>query len=509
MTITDWGMIKPSFFYLTTIALLGLLLPVSPARAEQPDKIVAAPTASGVLVPAPDSGCDIVILMDSSGSMKHTDPKNYRKDAAKLFVSLLGADDRISIMSFGDSARLLKPLTQNSPENRKDFFNAIDRISSREFSTNITDAVLKGFQLVREFRHNRRILILMSDGRLALGSPEKDVAALAALTRILPEAAKEGIRLYTVAFTSESDHSLLENMARATGGFFRYAQTDTDVHVIFTSIFEKIKSPDTVPFHGETFSIDKKIQEATVLVTKKAGTAIALMDPRKQKNTALRHAKNMQWYESKVFDMVTIHNPEVGAWRVKFSTNEGNKVFVVTNLSLKSSFDGSFMVRGKPLSLDAWLEKEDGVIIEQELLQNTTFSAELAEPDKTVVKLDLAPASSAGKYATSFVPATAGDYTIKVIASGKTFQREKVFQFKAAEPPVPAAPAPAIEEPKTQPTVSTLPAPVEDVVSWTSVLVKFAWVNLALIVIAAGLYGGIALYRKKTTRQKTTGKGRT
>jgi Ca-activated chloride channel family protein len=58
------------------------------------------------LVPAQpvDAGFDIILLIDSSGSMKQTDPRNYRKEAPKLFISLLDKDDRVGIMSFGDAA---------------------------------------------------------------------------------------------------------------------------------------------------------------------------------------------------------------------------------------------------------------------------------------------------------------------------------------------------------------------------------------------------------------------
>ncbi len=59
-------------------------------------------------------GADIVLLIDSSGSMKKTDPHDYRKTAAKLFISLLGRDDRAGIVSFGENAKLLLPLTQNT-----------------------------------------------------------------------------------------------------------------------------------------------------------------------------------------------------------------------------------------------------------------------------------------------------------------------------------------------------------------------------------------------------------
>src|SRR5208337_499410 len=94
-------------------------------------------------------GADIVLLIDSSGSMRKTDPQNNRKTSAKLFISFLDREDRVGIMSFGDSAKLLLPLTPDTKENYGKFISAINKISSREFSTNIYEAVKKGFEVLK------------------------------------------------------------------------------------------------------------------------------------------------------------------------------------------------------------------------------------------------------------------------------------------------------------------------------------------------------------------------
>src|SRR5208337_2966234 len=171
--------------------------------------------------------------------------------------------------------------------------------------------------------------LLLSDGKLTLGSKEKEAEALSSLSALLPELAKSGITLSTIAFSDQSDARFLEDLARAGGGFFKLALTDQDIHVIFASMFEKIKSPDAVPFDGDSFSIDKDIKEAIVFISKKAGTMTTLVDP---------FGKNIQWFESKLFDLITIRDPLPGKWKVNLSTKEGNRVFVITNLSLKSSF---------------------------------------------------------------------------------------------------------------------------------------------------------------------------
>lgn len=217
-----------------------------------------------------DQGFDIVLLMDSSGSMKKTDPRNYRKDAARLFISLLAAGDNVGVIGFGDSPKTLIPLMPNAPKNRAALFSAVNKITSKEFSTDITAAVKKGLEELQSSKRKNRALILMSDGKLALGDPKKDEAALEELMKLLPELKKAGIKIYSIAFSELSDPKLLGDMAEKTGGFFRYAATDKDIHIMFASIFEKIKSPDSVALEGDTFAIDKDVEEA-VLVRPRIG----------------------------------------------------------------------------------------------------------------------------------------------------------------------------------------------------------------------------------------------
>jgi len=479
-------------------------------------KIPASPVpVTGLSDPAgTGAGIDVILLMDSSGSMKRTDPRNYRKSAAKLFIALLGNNDRIGIMSFGDAARQMIPLTKNTSANRKKLFDAVEEITSKEFSTNIADAVQKSYDVLKGTAPRERMVVMMSDGRLALGSKDKDAAASTALEQLLPALAHEGIRLNTVAFTRESDSALLADMAKKTNGLFRFARTDKDVHLMFASIFEKIKAPDRVPFAGGSFTLDSSIREATVLVTKHPGTSLVLVDPAGKKSSSAKHSTKIAWFESPLFDMITIQEPASGAWRVKMSMDQGSTVYVLTNLNLKTSFNKDFVSKGDNVVLDAWLEKQGGIVTEKDLLGSTTFAAVVTDPDSRIVKLDLVSTASAstasstnGTHSIVLPIVAVGEYSVKLIARGRTFTRERMLLFKAAEAP-PVQKIERAHQPEPLPTplpAAAPPAPVphEEAFSWTEVLVRFGIVNLAavLIVLAAGaayiLGKKLALKRKK------------
>lgn len=480
--------------------------PQSPAKGGPERDAAVPPTQPPKQAPErEDRGFDVVLLMDSSGSMRKNDPHNYRKDAARLFISLLGEEDRVGIVSFGDTAKTLITLSQNTKENRGRLFSAVNAISSREFSTHIHDAVKKGYEELSSSKRKNRILLLLSDGKLTLGAKEKDEAARAELAALLPGLAKAQVKLYSVAFTDQSDAQLLENMAKATGGFFRFAKADRDVHVMFVSLFEKVKSPDSLPLEGEEFTVDKEVKEAVLLITRKPGTATILFDPFRKKNTPLHYAKNIQWFEAKTFDMIIVKTPAPGRWKVKLSSSEGNRIFIATDLSLKSSFNRAFVVQGETVHLDAWLEKENSIITDRDFLEKVAFLAEATGPARGNPKIGLADAGAppGGTYTGTLTAGAEGEYEVRIIAEGKTFKREKLVAFKASAPPV-ASPAERKREPDL--SLKKKREPVEGA-SWEPVLVKFGLINVSLAaVISLGYLIG-RFGRRRAKAETKAGKG--
>lgn len=429
---------------------------------------------------------NIVLLMDSSGSMKRTDPKSYRIPAAKLFVSLVGEDVRIAVLSFGDVVKTLIPLTENKRSSRTKIQSAIDKVTSKEFSTHIHLAVKKGLEILSETKEKTGILILMSDGKLTLGSDEKDEEAKKELFELLGDAKKMGVKIYTIPFTEESDIALLERIAKETGAFSRLARSDSDIHKIFASIFEKISSPDTVPIRDDGFTIDQDVKEAILLITKQPKTKTTLVNPKGSRITYDKKPKEILWHSEEVFDMITIPEPMPGNWKVNLSTKEGNRVYVLTNLRLKTSFDRNTVFKGERLKIDAWLEKEGGVVTEQEVLTKVTFILDAIDPHKktsqTKMVLDAVESAvvpSRGRYLAEFLVEQVGDYTLSIIAEGNTFKRQKVLEFKAEEKPV------TENKEAEQKTSQPKAAQKKQANQWTQALLIFGVVNGVLLVLIA------------------------
>ncbi|MBA4373541.1 MAG: hypothetical protein C0402_11850 [Thermodesulfovibrio sp.] len=455
------------------------------------------PCARTALAAESDSqGIAAVLLIDSSGSMKTTDPRSYRKPAAKMFLSLMGEHDRIAIVGFSDAADVLAELTEaDRKEGLQRLSRAVDQVHSQGAHTNIHEAVVKAYDLLKQSPRTQRLIILMTDGKMDLGDGKKDAALVAELKEvILPELRKSGITMHTLAFSDQSDQKLLMELARLGGGSYLLARSDRSLHMNFASLFERVKSPDTIPVQNDSFIVDDSVREMTVMITRKAeGTPVFLRSPSGVEMSARSHDQKIQWFESPLFDMVTLLNPDRGKWTLRLNAREGNRVFIVANLKLLSSFSSFFATKGTPLKIDAWLEREKDQLNVREILDQVVMKGSIILQDGRRVELKLVDSGIGGDAAVQdgihtamFQPLETGDYTLQITAEAKTFKREKEFRFTVIEPiPVPASG----DEKKSVPTdVSALPdAGQEETVHWLLVIAEFVAINLFAMML---WYGG-------------------
>ena len=446
-----------------TAAVLMLLLAVWPAQA------------------AADRGIDAVLTIDSSGSMRYNDPLKLRVPAAKLFVSLLGARDRVAVISFSDLGYPVIGLTAPQPaRDRHLLFDAIDRISSRGAHTNLYDALRSAQKmLVRAGNPDRRrYIILMSDGKMDTGHKALDKSLTRRIeTQLLPQLRKQGIRVDTIAFTANSDAALLGIIARDTLGQFRLARTDTDLHRVFTDIFESTKHPNMLVVKGGRFLVDDSVKEVTVVASKSgAGVKIVLQNPRGVRYSAHSAPPSMRWFASTLFDMITVPHPDPGRWAVLASSG-ADKAYVLTDLKLMTDDSIHGVLQGSELMLRAWLARAGQTVTEPQVLATTRMQVIVRQGDEVTGRYRLhAPLPPPGKAAGDGVYFgrvlfwKAGLDKVTFIAKGKTFERETVRYFYVNPTPVPlpatlqpaAVPLPAAAEPAkpTPPPVTAKSTPV-------------------------------------------------
>ena len=200
-------------------------------------------------VAAEQRAATVVMVTDTSGSMRATDIKPDRLTAAKTAANQLAdklpRDFRLGLISFGTTvSQLVEPTTDKA---RVKAGVAALKVKGR---TAMGDGLSLGIDAARApvtdagTRLARRLpaaIVLLSDGRSTVGQPPLTVAA---------KARKLRIPVYTVALGNSPGTSTLQEIARVTRGRFYQAADASRLSEIYRSL-------------GTRFSTKKEKQEVT------------------------------------------------------------------------------------------------------------------------------------------------------------------------------------------------------------------------------------------------------
>lgn len=390
-------------------------------------------------------GVDAVLLIDSSGSMAKNDPDKLRVPAAKMFMSLMGEEDRLGLISFSDNGYPVLHLTAPGPKTNARILSSADRVSSKGVYTNLYAAMAKGMAMLeKEGKPGLEpMLVLMSDGKMDVGDTDEDWALTQKLQKDLVAKAKErGVKVYTIAFTEASDVDLLREVATETGGLFKLARNDQDLHEVFSAIFESAKDPDMLPIAGGEFKVDASIEEVTIVASKeREDVRIYLQAPDGKKLSSDDASDKIKWFLSQHFDMITLKNPQPGTWKLLY-TGGKNRAYIVTNMSLNHSPQTPSLKVNEDMVLETWLEQDGKLLDKEAVLTNTNFYMEIQVPSGETARFKLMDQgregdkkAADGRYSTVLAYENPGSYEIRLIAESETFSRQKAVHFEVQAPP--------------------------------------------------------------------------
>jgi Ca-activated chloride channel family protein len=225
-------------------ALVWLLLLAAAAR----------PQWLGEPVNLPQTGRNLVLAIDVSGSMETPDLALDGSDATRLdvvkqvageFVEQRGGD-RVGLILFGTQAYLQSPLTFDHVTVRHFLDEAVIGVAGRE--TAIGDAIGLAVKRLRAAPGGEAVLILLTDGQNTAGAVSpRQAAELAAQT---------GLRIHTIGIGAEQmrvrgllgsrlvnpsadlDEATLKAVAKATGGGYFRARNRADLEAVYARLDE-------------------------------------------------------------------------------------------------------------------------------------------------------------------------------------------------------------------------------------------------------------------------------
>ncbi len=206
-------------------------------------------------------GIDIVIALDVSGSMQFQDYQDdsrsrvdVAKDEAARFV-LLREHDGIGLVIFGKQALSRCPIT-NDKHMIKSLVMQLKIGIVDPDGTVLARAILAACNRLKASQAKTKVIILLTDGE-----PSEDDLPI---DQVVDVAKKLGIKIYTIGIGSDKDSyymdsffglrpkpkvnsTLLQAIARATGGAFFMAQSKSDMRKIYDTIDSLEKTLHEVP----------------------------------------------------------------------------------------------------------------------------------------------------------------------------------------------------------------------------------------------------------------------
>ncbi|MCB0354690.1 MAG: VWA domain-containing protein [Bdellovibrionales bacterium] len=393
----------------------------------------------------PDDQVDIVLLMDSSASMQITDPDRLRIEGAKLLVQFLKSNDRLSIIEFDEEARVIRPLTPYSPLDASRVANEIEQVGQSGRYTNILAGIKRAREMLEENPKPgaRKVIILLSDGKMDPNPNRKDVDApslsAALLHYQIPEIRALGARVHTLAFSDQADQELLKQIAQASQGVNFFAPTAEQIHEAFAELFLVLKKPQIVPATGTGFRIEGDAKEAIFYVNTEGEERATLISPTGNQYTHQTKEPSVEWFEGKMFDVVTIKEPEAGIWRVTgLPKNEGFAT-VLSDLKLLTDWPSSILA-GTRVLLQARLYDDEKPVVLPEMTGVTRYAFQITPTDKVsepiIRKLlhddgeDGDAKKDDGIFSANVRIDEPGEYRLRVLAKGPTFERHQAIPFR-------------------------------------------------------------------------------
>ncbi|MCB0328575.1 MAG: VWA domain-containing protein [Bdellovibrionales bacterium] len=388
---------------------------------------------------------DAVLLLDSSASMRLTDPERLRDEGAKLFTQFLKSGDKLGIVEFDSEARVLRPLTEYHPMQVPDIEKAVSSSSDTGIYTDPVSGVLEAKKMLeKDLRPNAlKTIILLSDGKLdpdpKWATPEGLREGL--IYRLLPELKQKGIVLHTLALSKEADKELLAQMAQATDGMSWYSETPEGIHEAFADLFLVVKKPQIVPMSSKGFRIDGEVEQATFYInTENQDNAIlSVKTPSGNVYDPDNLGSGMRWYAGTRFHAITVDDPEVGVWQVLGLPDNKGFATVLTELKLITDWPSS-MLAGNKRVLRARLYDQERPVVLPAMTNETTYAFQITPTDRVsepIIRellrddgVDADSVADDGVFSANVELDTPGDYQLKLLAKGPTFERQQTIPFR-------------------------------------------------------------------------------
>jgi Ca-activated chloride channel family protein len=213
-----------------------------------------------------DSPVSVGVIFDVSGSMSGDKVKRAR-DALSKFIQTSHDSDEYFLIAFNSRAQLLLDKTRDGTS----VLNKLTFVETKS-QTALYDACYLGVEKVQRGAHNKRALLLISDGQ-----DNNSRYTFKELQKLLKES---DVTLYAIGILSGNDagsslgmegQGILDELAGVSGGKAFFPRSAAEMDDIFEQIALELRHQYSIGYKPDTFVNDGKWHRVKVKVTPPRG----------------------------------------------------------------------------------------------------------------------------------------------------------------------------------------------------------------------------------------------
>ncbi|MGV8982501.1 vWA domain-containing protein [Clostridium sp.] len=176
---------------------------------------------------------DILFLIDTSESMKSTDPNNDRFDATENLIKNMDEEKRFSIYTFNNKALEIFPMTKATQKTKEDALEKLETLKDPMGQTNmkaaLDDALMEIQSSAEADRH--AIVLLLSDGEDSFDLDKN-------FKEVIKPLQDNKISVYTVGMAKVNNLKMLKKISDETSGNYYSVSESKYLKDIFSEIYK-------------------------------------------------------------------------------------------------------------------------------------------------------------------------------------------------------------------------------------------------------------------------------
>jgi Ca-activated chloride channel homolog len=182
---------------------------------------------------------DVIVVLDTSGSMMDDGKIDQARKALKFCVAKLNDTDRFAIVTFSTEARRLhESLTEASKEARDAAIEKIDKLEAAG-GTNFEGALRAAYELAGKESNRPCYILLLSDGLPTMG----EITNVQQLAKLARENRAGHVRVFPFGVGHDVNTWLLDTLAEENKGQREYVKPKEDMEIKVSNFANKIASP--------------------------------------------------------------------------------------------------------------------------------------------------------------------------------------------------------------------------------------------------------------------------